>query len=448
MAISCGDVQLKNKCLDLLYECCFHMNLDIKEVWNVYVVLLNQLFVDDQARITGTIDKLYQLIFQRILESVTIPCEPVDSLRSNLVILVTNQFLNAMHSPTRRILDYAYALNQNLHKSVLIVNSACYHNYRHDYIVQDFMYSFDESFNGFQSLEWKNAEISFMQIPVLMPDINCINDTLLKLYKLQPQLVYGIGDSNLLTDLCSAFTKTACIKCGSEMPVSMSEYLLLGRHLVEGDGEFIARLQPYQKVIETKINYQVPEEDSVYYDRSSFGLKEEDFVIGVVGNRLNSEVTKEFLYVLDQMADKLKVHILLIGDIEAKRIQDAVRNRENFHFSGQIVHAFYAMKVFDIYCNPKRKGGGRSSFEALANGVPVITLRYGDVYHTCGDFFAVDQLEDFLPKIEELRENEEIRALWKKESYKRAGILSDIAGTQKAVLDQIFGDNAEKKIRG
>ena len=74
----------------------------------------------------------------------------------------------------------------------------------------------------------------------------------------------------------------------------MSEYLLVGRELEDTDKERLARLEPYQKVIETLTNYELPE-TTIKYERAEFGISDDSFLIGIIGNRLDKEMTDEFI---------------------------------------------------------------------------------------------------------------------------------------------------------
>ncbi len=175
------------------------------------------------------------------------------------------------------------------------------------------------------------------------------------------------------------------------------------------------------------------------YERSSFGLKKEDFVAVIIGNRLDYELSDGFLAAMDRLIQRFGMHFLIIGKIsDTKRITNAVKNKQNLHFAGHLKDVQCAIRLADIYCNPPRQGGGRSGFEALVNAVPVITLKYGDVYYTCGDEFAVDRLEDYEQKIEEILYQKESRNRLKRRALLRANELSDIARIQKRALDQIF----------
>lgn len=440
-AIHSNDYNLKNKCLDLLYYSCFYIkNLDMKELWNIYWILTRALFADNNTKITEPLDELYRLIFTKVLENVTDPYEKLEHTDSNLVIVTTGQFLGSGHAPTRRTLDYAYTIATELKKQVMIINDAGLNFYPCACLEQNFLPNYLEELTRTSIINYKGMRIPFMQLSGYMPDIYVLNETLRKIYQLRPELVYNIGGSSLLSDLCALFTKTACLPCSTSIPSSMSKYLLVGRKLEETDEKRLERLEPYQEIIETVINYELAVSNTQYH-RSAFNLSPEHFVIGVVGNRLDEEASDEFILLVEKAIQKWNVHFLFIGEIHnTDRFKSQISQCENIHLAGMLPEASQAMTLFNLYWNPKRSGGGRSSFEALAHGVPVVTLKHGDVYYTCGEPFSVNTYEDYLERTKSFIEDPEYCSVMKENALKRAAYLSDLPKTQGEILDKIFGN--------
>lgn len=434
------DIELKNKGLALLYDCCFRLkDIGLKELWNIYWILNSTLFRDSNMRLEGrTLDELYRFIYFKVRNSVTDKYERIEQTDSNLIIVTTDQFLGLSHAPTRRVLDYAYAIAKTMQKEVLVVNDTGMHYDSFDWLEQERRPNYLVDYENMQAIVYNGIKIPYMQICALMPDLQCINDMLRRIYQLQPELVYNIGGSSLLSDLCTIFTKTACFPCSTDIPITMSEYLLVGRGVNKSDEKRLNRLEPYQKVIETVVNYNFVEGE-LGFERSSFDISEDDFVIGVVGNRLDIEISDEFIRLMDKILEQEKLHFLIIGEVNnIERIKNGVSQSRNIHFTGKLSEAVSVMKLCNIYCNPKRNGGGRSSFEALAQGVPVITLKYGDVYYTCGEEFAVDTYDDFLGRINRYVADKEYFEAFRERAGQRARILSDLSGTQKKILEQIL----------
>lgn len=438
-AKNCEDIILKVNCLNLLYSCCFYLKeIDLKEIWNIYWILKSSAFTDSRVKLAGNLDELYRFVYEKVRESVSDTYERTDNSGSNIVVVITNQFLSAAHAPTRRVLDYSYTIATALGKQIVIINDASFHFYPCACLEQSLYPNYVNEYSNMKEVTYKGLKIPFMQFSGYMPDLYGIKEMLWKIYQLQPELVYNINDSCLVSDLCGKFTKTVCMPCSNSMPITMGEYLLVGRNLEDSDEERLTRLEPYQKVIETITNYELPE-STREYERSSFGIQEDSFVIGIIGNRLDKEISDDFILIMKKILEQQDIHFMIIGNIAGKaRIEEIIPKVENLHFTGALQEASQAIKLCNIYCNPKRSGGGRSSFEALAHGVPVITLKYGDVYYTCGNEFAVDTYDDYLERINHYMTDKAYYQTAREKALKQAKILSDLPGTQKKIFEKIY----------
>lgn len=433
--------ELVSKSLELLYYSCFYFKqMELKVLWNIYWLISSELFTNEKIKIKGALDELYALIFNRVSVCFEGEYEQLDMPDNDLIVLTTNQFLMLGHAPTMRVLDYAYELATSLKKRVKIVNTAEYSYCPCDYIVQKMVPNYISDYNSVKEIDYRGISFPFMQIPgYIMPDLEWIRYVVDDIYLSRPGLVYNIGASSLISDLCSNFTKTACFPCSTDIPISMSRYLLVGRKLKKSDQGHLNRLAKYQEVIETVVNYRLEENDTSY-GRAQFGLSERDFVVCLVGNRLDIEISQEFISFMDKVLKTIEVHFLIIGAIDEKdKIVEKISKKENIHFTGALPKAGAAIKLCDIYCNLKRNGGGRSSFEALAQGVPVITLRFGDVYYTCGEEFSVDSYDEYLDRLIHYVDDRLCLEKAKDRAMQRAAVLSDLTGAQKEILRKIFG---------
>ncbi len=429
--------EYKSQCYDVMYQCCFREELDIKEIWMIYWMILKALFINNHIKISEKLELLYKYIYKRVRKTVIDDYKWIGNNSSGLIILITSQFLGLGHAPTNRILDYSYTIATELNKNIMIINDALSNFYHCDYLKINYQENFKSELNDYNAILYKNLTIPFYQIKTYMPDVYCINEILRKIYDLKPALVYNIGGESLVADLCGLFTKTACFPCSTNIPITMSKYVLVGRKIEEKDRQRLETLEDYQEVIETLVNYQLQDSD-IFYNREMFQLSENDFVLGIIGNRLDIEIDEEFLQVINMILEKINVHFLIIGDLNKEKIQSRVKKQENLHFSEFLEDAYKAINLCQLYCNPNRSGGGRSSFEALANEVPVITLKFGDVYYTCGEDFAVNNYKEYVEMIEKYYNEDTFRKQMQRKAKERADLLSDIGKTQGEILNKIL----------
>ena len=68
----------------------------------------------------------------------------------------------------------------------------------------------------------------------------------------------------------------------------------------------------------------------------------------------------------------------------------------------------------------------------------MVTLKFGDVYHTCGKEFAVDAYENFSERIHRYVTEPAYYESAKEKALERAAVLSDLPGTQRKILEQIL----------
>lgn len=440
---NCEDEELWEMGPQLFYESCMQIDLDIKEMWEIYCKLLSYKFRWHGKGESINLVRLYKRIFLMVKEKVIkkggLETVTPENSKSNLIVMVTDHFLSLEHAPTRRILDYSCAISSAMEKKVMIVNSSGLHCDEHPYLDFDGrIFNYASEFNEVSAVDYKDQVFPFRQLRGTQPDIDELKGALEEICQLKPELVYNIGGSSLLTDLCGLFTKTACFPCSTDIPVSMSQNLFVGRKLEESDKERLDMLEPYQKVYETVINYQMAE-SSCDYSRSQFGISEESFLIAVVGNRLESEVDDAFVSIINQIVERADVHFLFMGGgINQDNKEKAIRRPENIHFAGRVKEAAEAVKICDLYCNPLRNGGGRSSFEALAQGVPVVTFEFGDVFYTCGEEFGVKNPEEYIEKVMYYVQHPKYRKEMGVMAKKRAAYLSDIEKTQSELLIKIL----------
>jgi len=173
----------------------------------------------------------------------------------------------------------------------------------------------------------------------------------------------------------------------------------------------------------------------VDYTRAQFGLASTDFVICIVGNRLNDELDRHFMdFLADVIAIDERIKLLLVGAI-SEQLQNsltAALKAESFRhlaFSSDLLGLY---RICDLYLNPPRLGGGTSAAFALAASVPVLSLAFGDVANMLPDAFVMQSLAQMQTAIGELllradqRETRDLaRAVFMRMSD-RTGMVSEL----------------------
>jgi glycosyltransferase involved in cell wall biosynthesis len=122
------------------------------------------------------------------------------------------------------------------------------------------------------------------------------------------------------------------------------------------------------------------------------GFAEKQFVVLVVGWRLDDEISQEFLAMLEHVTEKQKNIIVAFMGIYGKYETATAKFpilASSSRFLGAQDDALAVMECCNLYVNPKRNGGGSSVAEALYKGLPAVTLPVGDVAAAAGEVFYV-----------------------------------------------------------
>lgn len=446
-ALTAGKGASYTKALELLFALARGGQLDLQTQWHIYWILTREslLKLDTQLKMGG-LDELYDTISRRYEAEIGRHLDlsaPVGEPTRQIVVL-TSQFLTLGHAPTRRVLDYSHALQKDLGLPVFIINDALTAFVKTPALEPSYAFNHLPAYNEVSSLTYKGEAFAFKQVPAqIMPNVQVGVALVQKIREINPLMIYNIGASSLIADVCSRFVQTASLPCSFEIPNTRTRFVLVGRPIGPGDADRLNRLSRDQVLIETDINY-VPDASDHVYSRSELGLGDNAFVVCLVGNRLELEISADLLKLLhDLLALNPSVELLFIGPFgQDSAIRAALEPTGRVRFAGSIDHADKAIKVADLYLNPMRSGGGRSVFEALSAAVPVITLPVGDGFHTAGQAFVASDWAEMLALARRYIEDDGHRHEMKTKAVQRANQLANVAQTQKAVLEKIISPSA------
>lgn len=337
-----------------------------------------------------------------------------------LIFVIISQFLDLNNGPTKTVLDRIYVLSQKLKKKVVLLNT------RECLSINDVIpiYKIDqanfiEKYRDYKKIMYKDIEIPFYQSQYATPDINEYNNILEMVNNLKPYMIFGIGELVLSCDLCSKIVPTISIPLGNDLPESFTTFKSTYSDNIKYDDE---------SIISSKFTFDFKAQKNTY-TRKQFNIPENQFVIGVVGGRLNVEIDEEFLHVLDYACSKGAFVVFIGGyDTENDKLTkyiNLIKNSSNLGYQKDVLGV---LDLIDLYLNPKRLGGGTSGLEALYKGKPVISLDYGDVAAVVGKDFVVDDFNEMIILIDKYMLNTEF---YDNMSKKGENIASDLMNTEK-----------------
>lgn len=481
-----GGNRLKETYMNILYRAAFREDMSLEECWQIFRDIDRAMFVNYALCLrNGSLRELYGLIFDFVQSQIdysgkTLRVNGTDARgrgrdrgsgkSSQIAVVTTSQLLRLGHAPTRRVLDYSYALSHELGYRVVIINDGGMHYYHCDSLGKDIDFTFLEEYSDKTSIEYRGERFELLQVGALMPDLSVIRQLVDMIYDLHPAFVYNIGASSLVSDLCDCFVPVYSQACNTNLPVSMCSNLLLCRELETYEGN--ENLRANQRVIETVYNFSFAESESDYepmdfimrcgglgtvceanestieklsHDITSYATREEmgeKFFAATVGYRIGDELDEDFINLLGRaLAEIPSMYMFVVGEIREDAPIRAIiertiepQYRKRLIFTGALQGAVGLVKHMKLVLNPDRSGGGRSIFEANYCGIPSISLRKGDGYYAGGVLSGADDYDEYLNLIKQYCSDRDFYLRRSGEARKRACGLEDIAGALRKVI--------------
>lgn len=314
----------------------------------------------------------------------------VGERNKNLVIVIVDQFLDECHGPTKSTLGRCRAI-QKMGKQVMIINSAealssigylPFYNFRKA--------TYLEELKEISIVEWNDIRVPYFQCDDAMPDCEVMEFLLNTIVKLKPYYIVEIGYSSLFASLANDIVPVLEVSMQpSQLDVGGGTCRTLGRRLNEEDIKFLETIEVDKNSIIEHIFTSDLISPMKKHSKEEFGFLEDDFVLLIIGGRIEKEMDEAFLKWLNEIVTFEKIKVLVVGPYNKEK--DTIYEYKNLEgriqFSGFVRNIMDVISVGDLYINPIRFGGGTSCVEAMSMGIPVITTNCGDVAVNSGEEF-------------------------------------------------------------
>ncbi len=383
---------------------------------------------------------LYRGVVEEIARSITLPAPiPRHERDDRIIVCVIQQFLRAdTHAPTRDLLNYARVFIQTFNRLPVIINANQFAMTPPTAVHAPFLGARLDRYDAMKALSFGDLQIPFRQVTAPMPDLPTLEGVLRMIAEAKPALVIGHGATNVLADLCARFTDVAIHQTTEAMDPFAAPATFLVREPRAQDEAVLAGLgRNRDAVIVTRPAIELPASDAVL-TRADLDAPDDAVLVGVIGNRLDQELTPTFLAALDAAcAQAPGLCVRTAGKLDqgdgvfAPYPALAARARHTGYQND--VRAF--CRALDIVANPARQGGGTSAAMALDAGAIIVTPPVGDVAVVAGPHFHVADEAAISEALVTLARNPQERALRRDAARARGAAIQDVPGLWREALE-------------
>ena len=364
------------------------------------------IFVYPELNTPDNFIKTWQLLdysisrYETIFSDFLVPI-PSNARNDNFVLVLTDQFLNFMHGPTKTAADRCKILSEYMKKNVLLVNTAeamstrgitPFFNAQHGNYNKDLL--------SIDHIEWKSCRIPYFQCEPLMPDNDIIKILLSMIHKQRPAYIISIGNGGIVAALASHIVPTLSIGLlPSGLSMTGIPFQTLSRPLNDADRHLLRAVgRSEHSVIIGTFGTSILEQ-TIWRTRESVNLPSEAWLAALVGGRLDQELNPAF-WDMAEKAVSLGIEFVILGPFKQSNLEKAFALHPaltgKLHPMGLVEDVLSYLDLCDLYINPVRAGGGTSCVEAMSIGLPVITTAFGDVSVNVGEQFQTESYDTML----------------------------------------------------
>lgn len=341
--------------------------------------------------------------FDQVLR-IDYPYRKLADRNKKRIVIVTEQILGNLHSPTIVVLNFAYILKK-MGYEILLFSCPC------DSVLSKEMWfksvvmrSSDDFISLPMRIEHRGEKFDGYQINMQQMSMKEYHMMLTMIYAWNPYFVFDLGTANPVVDLVAKFTTQVVFEMSILCPTSEGDiFVRTGLVEAELEDEYVRVLGDRQQQFFTDEKLPILMEETIQKgSRAEIGLPENRFLVAIVGNRLDLEIHGEFINIMNMMLNKLPdMDFVVIG--KCMNLQQQFSGKEfaeRIHFLGfrsDLISVYHAV---DLYLNPQRKtGGGFSGAMALMADLPIVTLPDCDVSCMTGQEFVVADYEQMVQTV-------------------------------------------------
>lgn len=415
-------------------------------MWNqVKRMFLN--YNDVGSELSGTLyTELYKQVYNEFFSNHKSDLSKIYKNERNrdYIVVMPYSFLSERHAPTRTTLERVYTLGKLLGKKVLVINT------RETITLLGYMalYKADvrnlfKEYNDLEYYTYKDYTFEFIQPDVEMPRIEAVDSIVSFIREIKPYFILSIGGGSILSDICSNIVPVLSMSVGfSGLPMTISKLSILGREIKKSEWpDLIEKGYDKDSIIESRFTFDLIDKHTTF-TREQFGLPEDKFLILVVGIRLDSDVSEEFIQYMSKTYE-FGTHLVFAGEFSKynKYCDKYSDLSKHSTFIGYCNDMLALNEICNLYVNPLRSGGGFSIIEAFHEGRPGVTIGTGDVATAAGEEFCVKDYDEMIQVIKRYISDEEFYTNMAERAIERAKLMTD----SKYAMEKIITKAEESK---
>ena len=396
------------------------------------------------------VSKLYLDIYLEIVDEyrkefgIGLNKVPYDERNHNLAVVITSQYTDMGHGPTKSCFYRAKALKQIGHKDVLIINTNDLLPYMpYLPLFWKVKQSVNAELNDANYVGDDEVKIDYFQLEEKeQMDISSLGTIVETIQELKPSFIVNIGGFNITASLLNDIIPVLLVGMApGQLQYDGTDYFTCSLNESEELHSLMEYLGAGKDSLIPSVFTSDLKKQSETHTREEFGIPTDRLVACVIGARLDVDIDNVFADLLNSMED---VFVVFMGKFEkyddiCVKHHNLAKNSINL---GSVSDILSHVELCDIYINPRRLGGGTSSVEAMSKGVVPISLSYGDVYYNIGEDFAVQDYEAMLQRVGKLKLDRDYYNEMSIKAKKRAEYLCD---TKHRFIDTI--NELESRLR-
>jgi glycosyltransferase involved in cell wall biosynthesis len=374
--------------------------------WNEKLKLSNKVY----AQIREEIIKLGKFFKKQARITVNRERDKSDTLK---VAIHYDQLLSLKHAPTLLALEMAKNLKKYCKKCEVKI-----------FVEDNFISSPDEiafpyAYSSIASLRCKKIHEEYLkgsniQIYYSNPSESKMERTksiVNEINKFNPTVIYSTSDVSLAREILYPYYPIVYqTHGGTNFSTLCDVYVLYGNSqkekllYINNDINLIDENKIH--VIEQPVSNKNQAKKS--YRKSDLGLKDDSFLMVTVGNRLNADLSGDFIDLIASfILEKDNVVWILVGP---KKIPYVMNEYKNLIHNKKIIKIDYEedllslYEICDVYINPVRNGGAGSVVIAMQSGIPsIVEKKSQDSVFVIGRENCVDNdKEAYINELEKL----------------------------------------------